>query len=83
MFGLPLASLASLSRLSAAFSTDLYRLSALVPPTVGGTKADSLFKSLVNAAESILKLAKDAQGRPNKTLQSFTDDLNRLIKKYR
>ena len=52
-------------------------------PTVGGTKADSLYKSVLNAAEAILHIARQAKGRPNKTLQAFAKDLNELIKKYR
>jgi metallo-beta-lactamase family protein len=52
-------------------------------PTVGGTKAESLHKSLVSAAETLLHMARDAGGRPNKTLQSFTEELNELIKKYK
>ena len=51
--------------------------------TVGGAKADSLYKSLLNAAESLLKIAKEAKGRPNKTVHAFVSDLNELIKKYR
>ncbi len=52
-------------------------------PTVGGTKADSLYKSLLNAGESLLRIVREAKGKPNKTLQHFTDDLNALIKKYK
>ena len=52
-------------------------------PTVGGTKADSLYKSLLNAGESLLRIVREARGKPNKTLQHFTDDLNALIKKYK
>ena len=52
-------------------------------PTVGGTKAESLYKSLLNAGESLLRIVREAKGKPNKTLQHFTDDLNALIKKYK
>ena len=50
--------------------------------TVGGTKAESYFKSLQNAAQDLLRLVKDSAGRPNKTLQAFIKDINALIKKY-
>jgi metallo-beta-lactamase family protein len=52
-------------------------------PTVGGTKSDSLYKSLISAAESLLKLAREAKGRPNKTLQSFISDINDIVKKFK
>ena len=55
----------------------------LAKTTVGGTNADSLHKSLVAAAETLLQLARDAKGKPNRTLQSFTDEINGVIKKFK
>ena len=55
----------------------------LSKPTVGGTKAESYYKSLQSAAQDLLALAKDSSGRPNKTLQAFIKDINVLIKKYK
>ena len=51
--------------------------------TVGGTKQDSLFKSLVASAETLVRMVRESKGRPNKTLQHFMDDINALIKKYK
>ena len=51
--------------------------------TPGGAKQDTCFKSLRAAAEELLAVAKGCDGRPNKTLQDFTSDINKLIEKYR
>ena len=51
--------------------------------TVGGTKADSYYKSLRAAAEELLALAKNAEGRPNKTVKAFARDVRELVEKYK
>ena len=51
--------------------------------TVGGSNADSYYKSLRSAAEELLSLVKNAEGRPNKTLKAFARELRELTEKYR
>ena len=51
--------------------------------TVGGSNADSYYKSLRSAAEDLLSLVKNAEGRPNKTLKAFARELRELTEKYR
>ena len=51
--------------------------------SVGGVKAESYYKSLRAAAEELFSLVRDFAGRPNKTIQAFTRDIQTLIKKYK
>ena len=51
--------------------------------TVGGSNAESYYKSLRSAAEELLSLVKNAEGRPNKTLKAFARELRELTEKYR
>ncbi len=48
-----------------------------------GTRADAIYRDLVNEAEKLLKLAKSRKGRPNKDNAKLTDQLRALISKWR
>ena len=51
--------------------------------TPSGSEANSLYKKLVEAGDSLLALIRTCRGRPNKTLRRFIADVEDLIKKYR
>ena len=50
--------------------------------TRSGARAVEIYDRLVAAARDLLKLAQASQGRPNKDLAKFADQIRNLIQKW-
>lgn len=50
--------------------------------TRAGARAVQIYDKLLAAARELLKVAQDSQGRPNKELAKFTDQIRSLIQKW-
>ena len=46
------------------------------------TKASAMYQRLTSAADSLMSLVRRSKGRDNKTLEAFTDAINKLKDKY-